>query len=129
MCQQNKMIIDSENVLDCFLRFVYTKHNLMNNNATCESKSHHHDLYYRDNGACNHFVVFIFSLSSFCERHQDRSAEVFTDVPCTWYTPKRITLPSEITSIVTIIRVDQSCPPPLVPTLEIITPEFHLVDK
>lgn len=107
MCQHNKMIIDSENVLDCFLRFVYNKHNSMDNNATCESKSHHYDLYYRDNGACtHHFVVFIFSLSSFCERHQDRSAEVFTDVPCTWDTHKRITLHSEITSIDTIIRVD-----------------------
>lgn len=69
-----------------------------------------------DNGACKHCVAFIFSLSSFCERHQDRSAEVCTDVPCTWDKPRKITLPSEITCIDT--RIDQFCPPPLVPTLE-----------
>lgn len=67
-------------------------------------------------GVCKHRVAYIFSLSSFCERHQDKSAEVCTDVPCTWNKPRRITLPSEITCIDT--RIYQPCPTPLVPTLE-----------
>lgn len=46
----------------------------MDNNAPLESISHNCDLYYTDNGACKHCVAFIYSLSSFYERHQDRSA-------------------------------------------------------
>lgn len=44
------------------------------------------------------------------------SAEVCTNVPCTWNKPRRITLPSEITCIDT--RIYQPCPTPLIPTLE-----------
>lgn len=64
------MIIDLENVFDCFLRFVYNKYNLMDNNVICEFKSYYYNFYYRDNGVCiYYFVVFIFFLFSFCERY------------------------------------------------------------
>lgn len=68
------------------------------------------------NRVCKHRVAYIFSLTSFCVRHQDKSAEVCTDVPCTWNKPSRITLPSEITCMDT--RIYQPCP----------TPEFHFED-
>ena len=64
----------------------------------------------RDNGACKHCIAFLFSLSSFCERHRDRSTEVCTDITCKWDKPRRKSMPSEITKI--DMRIDQSNPPP-----------------
>ncbi|XP_062577470.1 uncharacterized protein LOC134239315 [Saccostrea cucullata] len=68
-----------------------------------------------DNGACKHCVAFIFSLSSFCERHRDRSTEACTDIQCVWDKPRKKSVPSEISNI--DLRIDQSQQPSIVPTL------------
>lgn len=42
----------------------------------------------RDNGTCTQCVAFLFSLTSFWERHRDRGTEVGTDTQCVWNKPR-----------------------------------------
>ncbi|XP_033763165.1 uncharacterized protein LOC117344514 [Pecten maximus] len=63
-----------------------------------------------DDGTCKHCVALLFAMSAFCERHQDRSTEVGTDVACVWDKPKKTTTPLEIEDM--DIRVNKVTPKP-----------------
>lgn len=41
-------------------------------------------IFFRNNGTCTQCVAFLFSLTSFWERHRDRGTEVGTDTQCVW---------------------------------------------
>lgn len=73
-----------------------------------------------DNGTCKHCVAFIFSLSSFCERHRDRGTEVGTDMQCIWDKPRKKSNPQKISDI--DMRVDQTHPQPTSATTDSYNP-------
>lgn len=50
----------------------------------------------RDNGTCTQCVAFLFSLTSFWERHRDRGTIVGTDTQCVWNKPRIRNDPQEI---------------------------------
>lgn len=45
-------------------------------------------IFFRNNGTCTQCVAFLFSLTSFWERHRDRGTEVGTDTQCVWNKPR-----------------------------------------